>query len=91
LLAEIVKTFDLARKIMPFHRCTACNGILEPIDKESVSDRLLPNTAQYYDEFRICPSCGKIYWKGSHYQRMKRLIDSVLHEVDQADPGSDIP
>ena len=60
---------------MPFHRCTACNGILEPIDKESISDRLLPNTWQYYDEFRICPSCGKIYWKGSHYQRMKRLIE----------------
>jgi uncharacterized protein len=85
-LAEIVKAFNLGAKIMPFHRCTACNGVLEPIDKERIADRLMPNTREYYDEFRICRTCGKIYWKGSHYQRMQRLIDSVLHEIDAAHP-----
>ncbi len=91
-LAEVVKAFDLAGKITPFHRCLACNGLLEPIDKASIGDRLLPNTMQYYDEFRICRTCGKIYWKGSHYQRMQRLIDRVLQETKPggpADPGSD--
>jgi uncharacterized protein len=90
-LAEIVKTFDLADKITPFRRCTACNGLLELVDKESISDRLRSNTKQYYDEFRICQTCDKIYWKGSHYQRMQRLIESVLQRFDasqQADPDS---
>ncbi len=81
-LIEVVKAFDLARSIQPFHRCLSCNGLLEPIDTEQIDDRLMPNTKEYYDEFRICLSCGKIYWKGSHYQRMQRLIERVLQEVN---------
>jgi uncharacterized protein len=81
-LVEIIKAFDLAGAIQPFHRCLSCNGLLEPIDKDSIGDRLRPNTKQYYDEFRICQACSKIYWKGSHYQRMQRLIERVLQEVN---------
>jgi uncharacterized protein len=77
-LAEVVRVFNLAGSIMPFHRCLACNGLLEPVDKEAIADRLLPNTKQYYDEFRICQTCRKIYWKGSHYQRMQKLIVQVI-------------
>ncbi len=33
---------------------------------------------RYYDEFRIFPACNRIYWEGSHYERMQRFIQSVL-------------
>jgi uncharacterized protein with PIN domain len=64
--------------VVPFRRCIRCNGLLEPVPKEAIRDRLPPHTAQYYDEFRMCQVCGQIYWKGSHYERMQRLIDEVL-------------
>jgi uncharacterized protein len=76
-LAELLQRFDLARAITPFRRCMHCNAILRLIPKETISDRLLPQTRQHFNEFYNCPQCGRIYWKGSHYRRMHRLIESV--------------
>jgi len=77
-LVELLERFDLARAINPFRRCMHCNEILLPISKEEISDRLLPQTRQHFDEFYSCPQCGRIYWKGSHYSRMRRFIDSLI-------------
>lgn len=71
---EVVQRFELANKIQPFHRCLRCNHPLEAVDKEVILERLLPLTKQYFDVFHICPACGQIYWKGSHYERMQELI-----------------
>jgi hypothetical protein len=60
-----------------------CNGLLQPVSKEAVLDRLEPLTRIYFDDFRICPECQQVYWKGSHYQRMSRVIqDLESGEVD---------
>ena len=40
-------------------------------------DRLEPLTKLYFQEFHICPACGQIYWKGSHYEKMQGLISSI--------------
>lgn len=76
-LVEVLQRFDLIPSIAPFRRCMHCNTLLRPASKESVVDRLLPETKRYYGEFYRCPLCDRIYWKGSHYRRMQRFIDSV--------------
>ena len=76
-LAEIVRRFDLAQRIIPFHRCLRCNHLLEPVSKEAVLDRLEPLTKKFFDEFHICPACGQIYWKGSHYVKMEKIIEEI--------------
>ncbi len=76
-LIEVVQRFDLAKRIIPFHRCVRCNHPLEPVSKEAVLDRLEPLTKQYFDEFQICPACRQIYWKGSHYDKMQKLVEEI--------------
>ena len=76
-LIEVMRRFALANKIQPFHRCLRCNHPLESVKKEVILDRLEPLTKKYFDEFHICPNCRQIYWKGSHYDRMVRLIEQV--------------
>jgi len=76
-LLEVIQRFDLAQRIVPFHRCLRCNHPLEPVTKEAVIDRLEPLTKLYFNEFQICPACKQIYWKGSHYDKMKRLIEQT--------------
>ena len=78
-LTEVVRRFALAHRVIPFHRCLRCNHLLEPVRKEEVLDRLEPLTKQYFDEFHICPACGQIYWKGSHYARMRSLAEKIAH------------
>jgi len=77
-LEEVVRRFDLAPAVRPFQRCVRCNGLLQPVSKAEILHRLEPLTRQYYDEFRRCPDCGQIYWKGSHFARMQRLVEQVI-------------
>ncbi len=72
---EVLERFDLHRLIAPFTRCIRCNGLLDPVDKQSIEFRLEPLTKKYYNEFRICAHCHQIYWRGSHHLRAQRLID----------------
>jgi uncharacterized protein with PIN domain len=76
-LLEVMQRFELANKIQPFHRCLRCNHPLEPVKKEVILDRLEPLTKKYFDEFHICPNCQQIYWKGSHYDRMLKVVQQV--------------
>jgi uncharacterized protein len=76
-LTEVIQRFELTNKIQPFHRCLRCNQPLEVVDKEAILDRLEPLTRQYFDQFHICPACGQIYWKGSHYERMESLVERI--------------
>jgi len=76
-LVEVVRRFDLAGKIAPLHRCLRCNHPLQPVSKETVLDRLEPLTKIHFDEFSLCPACNQVYWKGSHVERMERLIESI--------------
>ena len=76
-LSEVVQRFDLAKRVVPFHRCLRCNHLLEPASKESVLDRLEPLTKLYFDEFMLCPDCRQVYWKGSHFERMQGIVEKI--------------
>lgn len=76
-VAEILERFKLLDKIAPFRRCLNCNGLIEPVAKAEIIDRLTPLTSAQFDEFYICRACDKIYWKGSHFERMTHLIEEI--------------
>ena len=76
-LTEVIRRFDLYRSIQPFHRCLDCNGLISSVAKEQVIDQLEPLTKKYYEEFYRCESCGKVYWKGSHYEHMVQRLEKM--------------
>lgn len=73
-LQEILSLFGLEEQIDPFSRCLECNDVLQKVSKEEVYHRLEPLTKKYYDSFSRCPGCGRVYWAGSHIERMRRLF-----------------
>jgi len=77
-LREIVERLDLARSARPFTLCLHCNTPLRPVDKASVLDRLPPRVQVLYAHFGTCDGCGRVYWEGSHWRNMRRLLDEVL-------------
>jgi len=77
-IVEVLQRYDLFKKIHPFNRCLRCNNQLEAVEKEDIIDRLEPLTRRYYNEFRVCTNCNQIYWKGSHYKRMKEFLDRII-------------
>ena len=77
-VVEVLRRFDLSAQAQPYSRCSLCNGILEEVKKEDVLEKLEPLTMKYFHQFRRCPECGQVYWKGSHFDRMDDFISDVL-------------
>ena len=77
-IVEVARRFDLASSAAPFSRCLRCNTPVVRVDKTRVLPRLEPKTRRYFDEFGHCPTCDRVYWHGSHYARMRALVDEIL-------------
>lgn len=77
-LIEIIQRLNLSAQVRPFSRCLECNAPLQAIDKSEVAPRLPPGVQQSQHHFTCCKLCGRIFWPGSHWQRMRRLLDSAI-------------
>lgn len=73
---EVVGQLSLNNQVTPFSRCIVCNHALEEVSKSEIEAVLPERTRQYYDTFRVCRNCGRVYWEGSHFARMKKLAES---------------
>lgn len=81
-IIQVIHFSDLLSLVKLFYRCSECNGLLNPVSKEMILDRLLPNTKKYFDEFHICGICNKIYWKGSHFYKILDLSENIKKDVE---------
>jgi len=62
-----------------FSVCTLCNAPLEETDRESVKGLVPEYTFAVNELFKRCGSCGRVYWHGTHRERvLKRLKDSGI-------------
>jgi len=77
-LREIIYLYSLENLFQPFTRCISCNGLLADVKKEDIIDRLLPLTKKYFNRFRICTACNKIYWHGSHHEKMTEKLEIIV-------------
>ena len=80
-LREVVRVLDLKEDIRPFSRCLKCNGALLPVDKREILEQLPPKVREGYEEFVRCEGCGKVYWAGTHVERMKEILGELLFEL----------
>ena len=81
-IVEVIHRFALASLLQPFKRCLVCNYMLAPVGKDAVDERLEPLTRLYYQEYKICAKCNRIYWKGSHYERMVQMMASWIDKQE---------
>lgn len=77
---QVVQEMQLRQQLCPFSRCLMCNGLLAPVSKEAVSIHLEQNTATYVNAFWQCTLCRRVYWKGSHYNRMLQLVERIKQQ-----------
>ena len=76
-LIEVINRFDLKEQIKELSRCLLCNSILKKIDKEKVIDLLPTKVKEFQNEFYYCKNCDKVFWKGSHYTKMRGIIEGI--------------
>jgi uncharacterized protein with PIN domain len=79
-IVEIVKRFDLKSQVRPFTRCLDCNGLIKKVNPEEPGLEVPVHAKTYYQEFYMCGLCKKIYWQGSHYQKMNDIIARIISD-----------
>lgn len=77
-IKQILIFLDIKDRVVPFSRCLQCNTHLNPVPKEKILDRIPAKTKQYCHEYAHCQPCDKIYWKGTHYLKMRKVVSQIL-------------
>jgi uncharacterized protein with PIN domain len=85
-LIEVVHAFELAPEIQLLSRCSHCNALLEPAALGDVNERVPPRVLERHDVFSACPRCRRVYWEGTHTERIKRFVDELLAETRTPGP-----
>lgn len=79
-VAEVLDRLDLRSSCDPFLRCVECNGIIEKVPEEmneKYTDVIPEGVKEWCREFYRCPGCERVYWRGSHYDRLVKVIDEI--------------
>jgi uncharacterized protein with PIN domain len=77
-LAEVLRALQLEPLVQPFTRCRECNTPLEDVPKAAVLARLPDKVRDHYERFKRCPGCERVYWEGTHYEQMRKIVQGVL-------------
>lgn len=83
-VVEVARRLQLLSRFRPFTRCLECNGELVAASKEAVAGEIEEGTRRRHDDFVRCGGCGRVYWQGSHHERLSALVDAVRAAVDRA-------
>ena len=83
-MKEVIVRFSLAKYARPFTLCLHCNLPLSPVDKAAVLDLLPPSVQEHQATFSRCACCKRVYWKGSHWQRMHAMLDAIVTDAAHA-------
>ncbi len=57
--------------------CSVCNVEIVEVDKDSVKDSVPAAVLEIQNAFWKCPSCSRIYWRGSHWDAMLLRIEKL--------------
>lgn len=74
-LAEVVRAFGLRAQLRPFSRCRECNVPLEDVAKSVVEAELPEKVRALYTRFKRCAGCGRVYWEGTHFERLRGVLE----------------
>ncbi|CAE6756175.1 hypothetical protein R69608_02191 [Paraburkholderia nemoris] len=84
-LREVFERLDLAGSAQPFRLCLMCNAPLRRIAKDEVGDRAPDGVLERHNQFVTCDVCRRVFWEGTHWQRMRALMDSVAGAPERPD------
>ena len=65
-------------------RCVACNGNLNVVSDRGEVQDLVPDYVYHtFGSFMRCNGCGKVYWEGSHYKKIRERTSEILRKSNE--------
>lgn len=73
-MQTVLNTLALTDKAQYFTRCLECNAQLQKLDKKDAEGLVPEKVFQIHDQYMICKSCGRIFWRGTHWKAMSNKL-----------------
>ncbi|MEJ2155776.1 MAG: Mut7-C RNAse domain-containing protein [Desulfobacteraceae bacterium] len=75
-MRQVIRHFKIERNdLQPLSRCSRCNHPMSETAKPNIIGRIPDYVWQRHDRFMSCSRCRRIYWPGSHVQRIQLMMD----------------
>lgn len=74
-LAFVLKRLDLP--VLQLPRCMSCGGELIELSKDRVKGLIPPKAYAAFDRFWRCGRCGKVFWQGTHWQKISKVLSAL--------------
>jgi uncharacterized protein with PIN domain len=79
-IQEIIEKLDFHSAGQPA-RCSICNGRLLPVSEKREVKEYVPDFIYHgFNNFIKCDNCGKVYWEGTHHNKIKDRIEMILSD-----------
>ena len=78
-MRQVIETLNLDCQFGLFTICLECNQPLEERSRQQVKARVPPFVFQTQRQYMECPACGRIYWKGTHWQAMTKKLEKFMN------------
>lgn len=76
-ICQAIKTFGLDSSSKPFTLCLECNKPLAEKPKDEVEGLVPPHVFKTQKQYMQCPDCQRIYWRGTHWQKMTERLEKL--------------
>jgi hypothetical protein len=77
-IRQLGEYIDLKKFSAPFSRCNICNSVLIGVSREELKGRVPEYVYATQTTFSRCSSCGRIYWKGTHFDNARMLMENLM-------------
>jgi uncharacterized protein with PIN domain len=81
---QVIDRLDLDCKFRPFTLCLECNRTLEERSPNEVRGRVPPYVYKTQRQYMECPACHRIYWRGTHWEAMTRMLEKLGEDDDKS-------
>ncbi len=79
-MRQVIDSLNLDCQFRPFTICLECNQPLVPRSREQVKDLVPPYVFQTQVQYVECPTCHRIYWRGTHWQAMTEKLKKFMKD-----------
>ena len=83
-LRQVARALNLDCHFRPFSVCLECNQPLIPRSKAEVENLVPPYVFKTQNQYMECPTCHRIYWRGTHWQAMVRELERLVEANDES-------
>ena len=77
-MRQVIGTLKLDLQTGLFTLCLECNQSLVERNPQQVKELVPPYVFQTQRNYRQCPGCHRIYWRGTHWEAMNKKLARLV-------------